>query len=187
MRSLDQKKATSDQEHVSITKVYAMVNDVIFGFLITQSFLEYESILVPLSFSFNLFMLVFIYAAIVLSWVGYRKSIMKKPYKGSIRFFVDLLILFIYFTLLMSVGTLSLALWAFASMFLCYSIWDILKFSEYPEEKFSRIKISVSGFLLSLPIAVSYSLLPNDWFLTFLELLLVAGFWYLKLKGPKKI
>jgi hypothetical protein len=89
---------------------YKYVVFVVVAVIIGQSFVKSTTILIPFNrlstydgFE-NAFMLILVYFFIVTGWIGYFKSIMRKPHKetkiGTARFGTDLFILYIFYYML---------------------------------------------------------------------------------------
>jgi len=87
--------------HVSpLSNDFVRLIDVVFGLTITQGFLIYkESIIYP-NLTLQNFLILVAFSTIILSWVGYHKSISLYPYNKSnwswLRLLFDILILVLY-------------------------------------------------------------------------------------------
>ena len=94
----------------------------------------------PESLIFGLEMLL-AYVAIVSGWVGYSRSMIKWPHSntraGSLRFSLDIAILFCYFSLITSASPQNVFREYFlewlVALFALFTLWDILKISEHRE------------------------------------------------------
>src|SRR5574341_1250073 len=93
----DNKKIDIEQELVKFI-------DIVFSVIIGKSLWDLLPSIVKGEVStFNIFVLFVSYWSVVLSWIGYHKSIKLKAHKGIIgwvRFALDLLILIIYIILI---------------------------------------------------------------------------------------
>lgn len=156
------------------------------------SFKQYLWLLISPQPSYKLAMLVFAYLVIVLSRVGYHKSITSKPYKGVSRFLVDLWILYMYFIIVFSVGdeksqpnTLSL-IEGQVGVFVGYLVWDLFKKFEYPETDIMRMINTIVCLILSFIILILYNhpvfKISNLYYLLG-EYIILGIFWWVKLKG----
>ena len=111
------------------------------------------------------------YFIVISGWLGYHHSIKKHPHIrniGLLRYFLDLVILFLVYYMVSIANPQStdyygmIFLWIIPSTFLCYSIWDILKFYEYRNEKLEvrvpekRMKISVLFGIPSICLSMIY-------------------------------
>lgn len=79
----------------------------------------------------------------VLSWLGYHRSVGDRPHKdgqwyGMGRFIVDTLLLFLYTILVMKFKSLEIILFLLPIIFSLYLLWDILQAFEYKEKYITR-------------------------------------------------
>ncbi|ABK78625.1 hypothetical protein CENSYa_2021 [Cenarchaeum symbiosum A] len=117
---------------------------VIFAIVMVQGFLNLSEVLIPVDGIFDdesaitAASLFVSYVIIVSSWIGYSRSLSKRPYsdnwQGSARFVLDIMILFEYFYLL-SISTTEYFTEQFPAVvftiFVTYAVWDRIKRSEY--------------------------------------------------------
>ncbi|MGB7952647.1 MAG: hypothetical protein WCF23_01595, partial [Candidatus Nitrosopolaris sp.] len=93
-----------------MSEFYKYIVFVGFAVIIGQSFVKSTTILIPFNrlstydgFE-NAFMLILVYFFIVTSWIGYFRSIIKKPHTetkiGTARFGTDLFILYMFYYML---------------------------------------------------------------------------------------
>lgn len=75
----------------TMTKVYLGLVDVIFSIIIGVGFAQF----VPITFQFKTFTILLAYTMVVGSWVGYHAAV-KTSYKRPYRFFIDLILLYLY-------------------------------------------------------------------------------------------
>jgi hypothetical protein len=148
-----------------------------------MSFEIATKVLVPLNTTFESYdnflrssALLLSYFFIISGWIGYTKSITKRPHRenilGNARFVIDLLILFLAFYLLSQTdptmfesftSVFGTFIWIFPINFLTYLIWDAIKYFEYrscPSEgqtSISRLRITGYYFMPLLVQAILYS------------------------------
>jgi hypothetical protein len=70
---------------------------------------------------------------LVLAWMGYHRSIRRKPVRGFARFIIDILLVVLYAALLVKFDDLSSVLLIIVAIYCLYTLWDILKIVEYRE------------------------------------------------------
>jgi uncharacterized membrane protein len=121
------------------------------------------------------------YLTVILSWIGYHASMKKrwidvKAGPGKWRFFLDVLLLFSYFILLVSFKCLKRELWMLAFIFLLFFLWDLAKRFEWREqdkqlsdkdrsESIARRGVTVFWFVAFFVLAVFYQFTaPTDAF-----------------------
>jgi hypothetical protein len=115
------------------------------------------------------------YLTVVLSWVGYHRSIKKcqisvESWSGRGRFYSDILLVFSYFVLLVSYKNFQRELRVLALIFLLYWGWDHLKRVECPEteendvarrrDSVARRGVTVFWMLFFLLLALFYQFHP---------------------------
>jgi hypothetical protein len=112
---------------------------------------------------FTLFLLG--YWTVILSWVGYHRSIQSAPIKvkekaGFWRFIFDVILLIAYFVLLVSFHNFTRVLWTLFAAFAIYIPWDECKRREYPEQDYpERRAITLFWTLIFLLVASLYTAL----------------------------
>jgi hypothetical protein len=79
------------------------------------------------------------YLTVILSWIGYHKSIRKKGidvnhWAGEVRFFLDVLILIFYFILLEGYNDFGRELWVLVAIYVLFIFWDQMKRLEGAQE-----------------------------------------------------
>jgi hypothetical protein len=167
----------------NIQEFYPFAVNIIYAIIIALSFEIAAKVFVPLDTivaSYDSFLrgsaLLLSYFFIISGWIGYTKSIVKRPHKenklGNARFVMDLIILFLAFYLLSQtdpekfksfIVAFSTFIWILPASFLTYLIWDGLKYFEYkssPDEKqtsISRWRITMYYFAVLLVLAILYS------------------------------
>ena len=107
------------------------------------------------------------YLTIILSWVGYHRSIKKSPIGleskwGWGRFFADIFLLIAYFVLVVSYNTFRRELLVLVLIFFLFFVWDQFKRRERPETEDSRARrgVTVLWFFVFLVLALFYCLHP---------------------------
>lgn len=117
------------------------------------------------------------YIAVILSWIGYHNMIDKFPYKGTIRFWIDILIVFIYIIFIYSKENLSMFLIWFIFIFLLYGIGDWIRDREYNIRVSQRNKSFVfTGIFIIVYIFYTSLIQVNSisWLVLLLNLLLLV-------------
>src|SRR3990172_3578535 len=133
------------------SRTYVDLVDIIFAIIVAESFLR----LVDLGTSIPPFpaaVLLLSSVAVVMSWVGYHKSVRAQPHRNWYRFVIDLAILPVYLMLVTFYNDFSLILWTYALMFALYWLWGILKSVEYAGEirrYIRRIPYFVAAFIVA--------------------------------------
>jgi len=99
------------------------------------------------------------YLAIIFSWVGYHKAMEKYPFRiglgGTRRFFMDLVIVFLYAILIYSRVTMQLYLAVFTAIFFLYILWDLTLDREYGS-RIATPRITLKYLSLFLAIFLIY-------------------------------
>lgn len=70
--------------------------------------------------------------ATIMSWEGYLLSISTKPLGDERRFYIDVLLVFLYLFLLLTSKFPYFWLWIHAGAFVLYNLWDFLSIKEHP-------------------------------------------------------
>ena len=144
--------------------IYKLVIEIIFGVIIGVSFTDYHKELVPFSFSFETVMILTSYITVLVSLVGYMITINKREHKHAYRFWIDLVLVFLYYQLIYSPKhNFELFLSIFPWIFGLYLIWQVFEYYEYKgSENYSGLKNKIirSGpiFAISLIMWAYYSL-----------------------------
>lgn len=127
------------------------------------------------------------YTTVVLSWVGYHRSIKRHPIRlgkssGWGRFILDVVLLILYFFLLVRYHDFAGELCVLAGIYFLFIVWDFFKMIEHPrkdygsEEKWLRSVaqrgVTVFWFIVFLAFAFFYRFSPprerfayQDWLL----------------------
>lgn len=170
-----------------IDPLFAVVISVSFFEVMTRQWFTPNSINDLLSSAFDIFVLLLGYLTVVLSWVGYHRSIRGKPIRiktlpGFWRFILDIVLLFCYWLLLVKFESFGFVLLILALIYWLYVFWDQLKWREHkkdykPEERLTACRRrGVSTFwaiILTLVFVVNW-LLPNTYDCLFLIMAYIA-------------
>ena len=132
------------------TEFYPFSAHLIYAVIVTLSFEIAGNVFIPFDKAFSSYdnalsiSLLLSYAFIISGWVGYTKSISKRPHRenwlGNTRFVIDLVILFLAFYLLSLtnpekferfITVFGTFIWLFPATFIVYFIWDMFKYFEY--------------------------------------------------------
>ncbi len=143
----------------------------IFAIILSNAFFIASQILIPFeNISKNdenfgqAMALMMIFLIILIGWTAYARSMSYRGHAdnalGTFRFFVDILILFLYFYFLETINKNEFVYsitWINLLIFLCFLVWDILRYYEY--KKFrnfhkERLKPTIYMFIFALIIYV---------------------------------
>lgn len=176
-----------------IDPLFAVVLNVSFAQIYLEPwFRDFRRILAE-PYLFYCSTLVLGYLTVILSWVGYHRSIRTKwidveTRPGRRRFFYDILLLIAYFVLLVSYDNFRRELVVLAVINLLFVIWDYYKQQEWPEaaepdrdkrlNSAARRGISVFWFVVFSLMASTYFFCPptvrfctEDWVMLALAIL----------------
>lgn len=96
------------------------------------------------------------YSAIILSWVGYHQMMEYNPYKpkiyGSIRFGIDLIIVFIYTVLIYSITNFTLFLLVFPIIYILYLLGGVVRKKEYNK----KVNWSKGSLILTIVFSINF-------------------------------
>jgi hypothetical protein len=160
------------EKRETLADFYRKTIDIIFAFIIGQSFLSIDPMIksvrqiVEIHNLINFGAIAFAYFAIIIGWIAYHKSIMDKPHKGKFgnaRYVIDLMILFLMYYLLrltkidIGVPYSETFLWVLPSIFILYTLWDIFKFYEYSNTSKKRLLISATFGMSFVIMALVYN------------------------------
>lgn len=139
--------ASSDDDHIGvdfIDPLFAVALGLNFEALQKESwFTDWLSIVHSPQNCFIFLTLVLAWATVILSWVGYHRSIKTNPIKvqtfaGWCRFILDVLLLVFYSILLVSYADFKVELRVLAVVFSLFIVWDIFKKREHPIEDYEK-------------------------------------------------
>ena len=199
-----------------MSNIYVRFIDILFAVVIGQSFVLLSSeeryaswFTQPFDNAFKIATLLLVYGLVITSWVGYHQSTSVYPIRNPLRFVIDIVLLFLYYTGFVNANNFELVSWIFFFTFLLYTAWDFLRLWEYWDvslvmEKVSKEKIrkqlikrlSISGsftifFLASIIIyllCLKNKILGIEWAFFVIILLLLILYRYLKwYKKPSEV
>lgn len=103
---------------------------------------------------------------IALSWLGYHKSIKKKPLEGRGRFLLDIELLILYMLLLFQYKNFGAVLFILAAIYFSFILWDILKVIEHwkdyqtvgdgPFKRYARELITLQWFVVFALLSLAH-------------------------------
>lgn len=168
---------------MELNEFYKKTIDIIYAFIIGQSFLQLDSLFIPISTIFEFHKLVDIgalflaYFITIIGWIGYHKSIMNRPHigrLGNMRFSVDLFIVFLVYYLIRLASPTSKVpyydtfIWLIPVLFSTYLVWDTIKFFEYrnqsDEKRVEPKRLGITALFLGVVILSGlayYLLIPT--------------------------
>lgn len=120
-----------------LSKTYVSFIDILFAVVLGQSFVlltskEYYGTWFssPYVHAFGLLTLLLVYGLIISSWVGYHQSVRAYPLQSIWRFFIDIILLFLYYFAFANAGNFGIVLMAITSSFLAYVFWGSIRIYE---------------------------------------------------------
>jgi hypothetical protein len=160
----------------TVQDLYQYAVHVLYAIILTTSFEIAANISIPIDainpiYGYEKFTnaigLLLVYVVAISGWIGYTKSIAKKPHTGAIgnaRFVVDVIIVFFmsYMINLVDPNNFEkyfddIFLWVLPLLFVFFIIWDLLKYYEYSKKTdSSRIWMTFFAFLVILVQALTY-------------------------------
>lgn len=159
----------------TLAEFYQHAINVLFAFVVIVGFPIATNLFVPLSnlLDYSTFerasALIFVYFFIITGWIGYHKSIKHKEHSetklGTVRFGLDLFILYFYYYLLTLTENQNkysdIFNWGLPVIVGLYLLWDVMKWFEYRNhakiEKDSRInRVVITAILLAGVIVQAY-------------------------------
>ncbi len=139
----------------------------------------------------RLMTLLLAYGTVVLSWIGYHRSIRSSPIKGFPRFLLDVALLFGYFLLFWNGENPLTQLRLLAAIYVLFVVWDILKKAEYRDSPLDHVAdrtrarrgVSVVWAIVHLGLIFAYLLTTDDgtvgvgdWFIVSLALIAMVAY-----------
>lgn len=128
--------------------------DVIFGVIMAQGFVMYRNNIVAPALSLENGSLVLVYATVILSWMGYHKSVIGYPYNKTlwsrIRLASDILILVLYSYLVFIAQNLGMVLIGLVVVFTLYAATGFIRIIEWRDRKVSQPQLAILFCLLFL-------------------------------------
>lgn len=180
-----------------IDPLFAVVLNVSFAQIYTEDwFVDFRNIF-NMRNGFHVATLLVGYSTLILSWVGYHRSISKYPihvdrFWGRARFVADVVLLIAYFILLVGYANFGRFLWAMAFVYLMFFAWDLSKALERTQSEMQsgigaaspeRRGVTVLWLFAQTLLALVYSQWPpraryqcEDWL--FLLLMCLFSFIY---------
>lgn len=158
-----------------IDPLFAVVLNVSFAQIYTQGWFLDVGLIFHDPNNFYVVTLILGYLTVILSWIGYHRSIKTRwisvqSVPGRWRFALDVLLLISYFVLLVSYENFRRELWLLAIIFLLFIVWDVFKCLEWPDGKESDIDkrrdsigrrgVTVIWFLFFLLLAIFHKIHP---------------------------
>lgn len=161
----DSEKRISEQLVSLIDILFAVaVGDSIFTLVFSNNTIIEWPIFYNIIITIPNIALIVAYAAVILSWIGYHSMINQFPYRsnllGKMRFWIDILIVFIYISFIYSKDNLSLFLFWFIPIFLLYAIGDCIRDIEYNSRVSQKYKSFLFAFLFAIIWVIYYKLNP---------------------------
>lgn len=150
-----------------IDPLFAVVLNVSFAQIIQEDWFQDYSRIFHTPYTFEVATLLFLgYGTVILSWVGYHRSINRAPLvvgraPGFARFILDILLLIAYFVLLVSYKNFGRELGTLVAIFAFYVAWDQCKRLEWPDrDSRPRRGVTVLWLIIFLLIALGYKFFP---------------------------
>jgi hypothetical protein len=158
----------------STSSFYKFTVDVIYAFIIGESFLRLNNVIIPYqNLSANWLSLLgigLVYFIVVTGWIYYHKSISALKQRGNwgtVRFIIDLLILFVVYNLLLVANPSSgekyssIFIYLIPILYTLYLFWDFAKIKQIESDfkepaDINRFFITFSFAVLSFSIVVFY-------------------------------
>lgn len=116
------------------------------------------------------------YATVILSWVGYHRSVKRNPIKlsklsGWGRFILDVILLILYFLLLVRYHNFGGELYVLGFIYFVFIVWDIFKMREHPRGSYgpeetqwlrcvAQRGVTVFWFIVFVAFALFYRFSP---------------------------
>lgn len=127
----------SNKSRRILSSTYVSFIDVLFAVVLGQSFILLTSkddygtwFIQPYANAFGLFTILLVYGLIISSWVGYHQSVKTYPLQSIWRFFIDIILLFLYYFAFANAGNFGTVLLAITASFSAYVAWDIFRIYE---------------------------------------------------------
>jgi hypothetical protein len=148
-----------------IDPLFAVVLNVSFAQVMQECWFQDFSRVFHAPYNFEVATLVLAgYLTVILSWVGYHRSISKAPLTvgrapGFARFILDILLLIAYFILLAGYKNFQRELWTLVFIFALFVVWDQCKRWEWPDRDLPyRRGITVFWLIVFFLSALIYQL-----------------------------
>jgi hypothetical protein len=104
---------------------------------------------------------------VIFSWHGYHRSILEKPIRGGLRFYLDIVCLAIYLYIILMFCNGPFVAWLFVLQYFSYYLWDIAKDREWNFKPNARAAGAVTArwgvsFLL-IALAWQFAPVAKEW------------------------
>jgi len=180
------------EKRAIFTDNYVAFIDVLFAVVIGQSFVllldkDYYKLWFaePFTYAFGIFTIFLVYALVISSWVGYHQSIKAYPIQSIWRFFIDVILLFLYYLAFASASNFGMVLFVLFTSFFAYSIWDGIRLyelrNELTNELWKRLVCTIVFFGFFVAIFFSYDyvtkLIGGIEFVYWLASVILLGFY----------
>lgn len=172
-----------------LAEFYPYAVHILFTLVLTASFEMAQDVFIPIgevtkySQQINSFALFFIYFIIISGWIGYARSVSRRPHTdttwGTLRFVIDILIILTIFYLSglaepvdFQAHFMETFMWVIPALFFLYTIWDSVRYVEYSsnnikyadaaekqsEQKIltGRLKTTIFFFLITISQSLLY-------------------------------
>lgn len=179
------------EESREVSRSFIQLADIMFAVIISSSLVSFFDALrggATLN-AFSTYTLLASYVSVVLSWIGYHRSIQLYPHRGTIgtfRFILDLTILFGYLVLVYFYETFAVIVATYPLLFLAYLLWGCLKMWEHDLWKKQWVRyilrfpsLVVSVIILALwHVDIRLEWPYPGWDFLYLFLLVLCIVWY---------
>lgn len=157
-----------------IDPLFSVVLSMSFAQIFDKEWFKDSRLILNEPTKFEVATLILGYLTVIMSWVGYHRSIKATPINvdtksGRWRFGIDIILLIAYFVLLVSYSNFRRELWLLMFINLIFIPWDLLKRREslnykHPETTDSahRRGVTVFWFIVFLLLALYYHFSPPD-------------------------
>ena len=167
----------------TLTEFFEHTINVIFAVVIGLSFQVSSQIIIPVdqiaNHPVNTGILILGYIIVIGGWIGYFLSVKEHPHKGKkgvVRFFLDVLTLYLFFYIInlakIENGQYQkdVFLYLLPITFGVYLCWDIVKYFEYKKrnqtneektDRIHRIRITIDYLFWFVVLAIVYHALPS--------------------------
>ena len=151
-----------------IDPLFAVVLSVSFAQIFSQQWFQDWRLILHEPTIFYIMTLFLAYLTVILSWVGYHRSVNRCPimvnsFAGRARFYLDILLLISYFILLVSYENFRREINVVAIVFLLYWAWDQFKRIEWTErdvDSTARRGVTVFWLIFFAFLAFAYQVHP---------------------------
>jgi len=107
------------------------------------------------------------FSNVIFSWHGYHRSILDKPIRGGLRFYLDIICLAIYLYIILMYCDGPFVAWLFVLQYLAYYFWDLAKDREWQSKPNARAAGAVTAGwgVIFLLIALAWQFVPvaKEW------------------------